>query len=181
MIRRFTAPLGVIILALSAFSIAPAANAAKCPPESVGGKTIGWVEFDDVRVPIKETDYPAGGKLDPPASNKVAGMSTRHQNLRADQGTTVLAWHVRYGKKCKGTLNPLLQKKIGETFDIVTKSGQRATYQLEERTKVKRGKYKRDWFRLHGDRQIALFTCSDLRKGKFERTRVLIASPVETS
>jgi hypothetical protein len=177
--RLASVGLGVTALLLGSLGLGPAAQAAECPPASVGGKTIGWVEFDDVRVPIKKTDYPAGGELDPPASNQVAGMSTRHQGLLSDVGSTVIAWHVRYGKGCNGTLNPILKKNEGDTFDIVTTSGDRRTYELVDRANVKRGKYEPEWFRLHGTPQVTLFTCSDLRNGKYERTRVLVGVPVE--
>jgi len=179
MIRLASTGLGLSILILSLLGFAPVAEAAKCPPASVGGKTIGWVEFDDVRVPIKKTDYPAGGELDPPASNKVAGMSTRHQDLLSEVGSTVIAWHVRYGKGCKGTLNPILKKSAGDTFDIVTRSGERRTYELVDRANVKRGNYQQEWFRLNGDPQVTLFTCSDLREGTYQRTRVLVGTPVD--
>lgn len=179
MTRAIRTGLGLAALALSSLVVAPTAQAAKCPPATVGGKTIGWVEFDDVRVPIKKTDYPAGGELDPPASNKVAGMSTRHQGLLSDIGSTVIAWHVRYGKGCNGALNPILKKSEGDTFDIVTSSGERRTYELVDRETVKRGDYRNNWFRLHGDPQVTLFTCSDLRNGKYERTRVLVGVPVD--
>lgn len=179
MTRTARVGLSATALLLGSLGLAPAAHATNCPPSTVGGKTIGWVEFDDVRVPIKKTDYPAGGELDPPASNKVAGMSTRHQGLLSNVGSTVIAWHVRYGKGCNGTLNPILKKSEGDTFDIVTASGDRRTYELVDRETVKRGNYRNDWFRLHGDPQVTLFTCSDLRNGKFERTRVLVGVPVD--
>ena len=181
-VRRLTA--GLLAGALVAFvplAFGAPAHAAKCPPASVGGKTIGWIEFDDVKVPLKDTDYPPGGELDPPPSNKVAGVSEQHQGLLSTIGTTVVAWHVRYGKGCKGTLNPLLRKEAGDTFDIVTRSGERQTYELTEKTKVKRGRYSPDWFRLHGAPQVTLFTCSDLRKGKYRNTRVLVAVPAQSA
>lgn len=178
MIRGTSAGLSIAALLLGSLGLAPSVQAQKCPPATVGGKTIGWIEFDDVRVPIKKTDYPAGGELDPPASSKVAGMSTRHQGLLSNVGSTVIAWHVRYGKGCNGTLNPILKKSVGDTFDIVTAAGDRRTYELVDRESVERGDYEQEWFRLHGDPQVTLFTCSDLRNGKYERTRVLVGVPV---
>lgn len=168
---------GVALLSSVSTGLATPSHADKCPPASVGGKPAGWIEFDNVRVPLKDTDYPPGGELDPPPSNKVAGLSERHQGLLSNQGTTVIAWHVRYGKGCNGTLNPILDKKAGDTFEIVTRSGERQTYELTERTKVKRGRYAPEWFRLHGSPQVTLFTCSDLRKGKYRNTQVLVAVP----
>jgi sortase (surface protein transpeptidase) len=61
----------------------------------------------------------------------------------------------------------------------VKASGERRTYELVDRETVKRGDYQQDWFRLHGEPQVTLFTCSDLRNGKYERTRVLVGVPVE--
>jgi len=177
MTRRLSALVIGIGLLVGSLGLAPSAAAAKCPPDSVGGKAVGWIEFDDVRVPLKDTDYPPGGELDPPASNKVAGVSERHQELLSTTGSTVIAWHVRYGQGCMGTLNPILKKTEGDTFDIVTRSGERQTYRLTDKTKVKRGKYEPEWFRLHGAPQVTLFTCSDLKKGKYRNTQVLVAVP----
>jgi hypothetical protein len=158
--------------------VVPKAQASKCPGTHIGGKTIGWIEFDDVRVPLKRFSYPAGGDLDPPPTAAVTGVSSLHRPLLSETGTTVLAWHVRYGKGCNGALNPILKRPVSSTFDIVTAQGERQRYVLVERTNVKRGKYKPEWFRTNGPAQIALFTCSDPRNGRFERTTALFAEPV---
>lgn len=159
--------------------IAPVAGAAQCPSKAVGGAPVGWVNVDDVKVPIKPVSYPAGGELAPPDSNKVAGMSTRHRPLLAKQGTTVITWHVRYGPGCDGTLNPLLDKKKDDTFTIVKKGGATQTYRIVSQTTVPQGKYKAEWFRTEGPPQLALFTCNDYRKGKFRKTTAIIAVPVQ--
>ena len=156
----------------------PPVQARECPLSSAGGKTIGWIEFDDVRVPLKKVSYPAGGVLDPPATNKAAGLSTRHRGLQALRGTSVITWHTRFGKGCPGTLNPILGRSIGSEFDLVSASGARQTYRLVDRAVVPRGRYRPAWFRLMGPRQIALFTCSDFQDGGFRRTTALFAEPV---
>lgn len=169
---------GVIVMSFG-WALAPAAYASKCFGTDVGGKTIGWIEFDNLRVPLKQFSYPAGGKLDPPASAAVVGVSSRHQPLLAQTGTTVLAWHVRYGQGCSGALNPLLKKSIGSKFEIVAADGTRQAYELVERKSVTRGKYQPEWFRTNGPAQVSLFTCSNLRNGEFENTSVFLAEPVQ--
>ncbi len=178
-IVRTLVPVALGIALLSASSAGThAAHAASCPPSTVGGKTIGWIEFDDVRVPLKKVNAPAGGELDPPATARAAGVTRQHQPLLARGGTTVIAWHVRYGKGCDGTLNPLLDKPRGSTFDIVTAAGMRETYALRSRTTVPRGAYRPEWFRSNGSPQVALFTCADPRGGKYQKTTALFAEPV---
>ena len=54
---------------------------------------------------------------------------------------------------------------------------QNSPFDLTDKTKVKRGKYEPEWFRLHGAPQVTLFTCSDLKKGKYRSTQVLVAVP----
>ena len=169
--------VGALVVVAFALVASPA-QASRCPSETVGGKTIGWIEFDNVKVPLKSVTYPAGGALDPPASAEVAGVSARHQPLLARQGSTVIAWHVRYGKGCEGALNPLLKKKMGSTFAIVSNEGERQEYRLVDRAKVKRGRYKPEWFRTNGAPQVSLFTCSDLTNGKYRTTTALFAEPI---
>ena len=169
--------VGALVAVALALGVSPT-QAKTCPSDRVGGKTIGWIEFDDVKVPLKSVTYPAGGALDPPASAEVAGVSTRHQPLLARQGSTVIAWHVRYGKGCSGALNPLLNREMGSTFDIVTRNGDRQEYRLVDKEKVKRGRYKPEWFRTNGAPQVSLFTCSDLTDGKFRTTTALFAEPI---
>ena len=174
---RFLPAMSAVMLAAGWLTV-PVAQASECPSTNVGGKAIGWIEFANSRVPIKQFDYPAGGELDPPASAAVVGASSLHRPLLSKKGTTVLAWHVRYGAGCKGALNPLLKRPIGATFDIVTASGSRQTFKLVDKTTVKRGNYKPEWFRVNGPAQVAMFTCSDLRNGKFNKTSALFAEPV---
>jgi hypothetical protein len=175
-IVAFIAAIG--LLCASSIVFASTASATRCPGPNVGGTTIGWIEVDEKRVPLKAVKYAAGGELDPPASAAVAGVSSRHRPLLAKQGSTVIAWHVRFGPGCQGALNPLLNKKVGDTFDIVTIDGERQTYALVERRSIKRGAYQPEWFRTNGSPQVSLFTCSDLRNGRFQKTTALFAEPV---
>lgn len=180
--RRLTALMATAALLCIAvpLTLTPA-DATQCPSTNVGGTTIGWIEFDDTRAPLKDVNYPAGGALNPPASAAVAGVSTRHKPLLAKSGTTVVAWHVRYGKGCNGSLNPILKMKSGDSFDVISTSGKRQTFKLSDRAKVKRGKYKPEWFRTTGPRQLSLFTCADPLHGAFHSTTALIAVPVASS
>lgn len=158
---------------------APSAEAKSCPSESIGGSPVGWIQVDDTKVPIKAVSYPAGGDLAPPATNKVAGVSTRHRPLLATQGTTVITWHVRYGEGCYGTLNPLLDKPVGSTFTITKKGGASEEYRITGQKTVMKGRYQPEWFRTQGSPQVSLFTCSDLKQGKFRKTTAIFAVPVE--
>jgi hypothetical protein len=176
-IRPVISAFLAVLLAIG-MPFASPAIAENCPGPSVGGKTIGWVEFDDIQVPLKRFTYPAGGVLDPPGSAAVAGVSARHRPLLSDTGTTVLAWHLRYGQGCNGALNPILKKRVGEKFDIVTLNGNRQTFSIVERADVARGQYLPEWFRTNGPRQVSLFTCSKLRNGRFVNTQALFAVPV---
>ena len=177
---------GVGRAAMAAFALlaaglvyAPSAQAAACPSEAVGGSPVGWVEFDGKQVPIKPVTYPAGGTLAPPKSAKVAGVSKRHRPLLSKQGTTVLTWHVRYGQGCNGSLNALLDKPVGSTFTIKKRGGGTQVYQITDQTEVLKGRYQPEWFRTQGSPQLSMFTCSDLRNGKFRKTTALFAVPVD--
>lgn len=173
------AAIAALALLAAGFVYAPSAQAAACPSEAVGGSPVGWVEFDGKQVPIKPVTYPAGGTLAPPKSAKVAGVSKRHQPLLSKQGTTVLTWHVRYGQGCNGSLNALLDKPVGSTFTIKKRGGGTQVYQITDQTEVLKGRYQPEWFRTQGSPQLSMFTCSDLRNGKFRKTTALFAVPVD--
>lgn len=159
-------------------AVAPAAQARTCPSERVGGRTVAWITVADIKVPIKRIGFRRGGQLDPPATNKAAGLSAGHAPLRARMGTTVLTWHKRFGPGCDGTLNPILSLPIGGTF-AVRGVGQQATdYQVVAQYTVPKGRYRSAWFRQQGPHQLALFTCADLRGGSFHKTVAIIAKPV---
>ena len=156
------------------------AHAKSCPSAALGGAPVGWVELDGVSVPVKAVNYPAGGQFDPPASNQVVGLSARHRPLLSKQGTTVLSWHVRYGVGCDGLLNPLMTKPLGSTFVVKNIKGQAETYKIFNRVTVAKGAYRPEWFQLDGDPRIALFTCTDLRQGKYRKTMGIFAKPISS-
>lgn len=158
--------------------LASPASAAPCPSANVGGPAVGWVTTNGVRVPIKPVTYPAGGELDPPASAAVAGLSVRHRPLLAKSGTTVLTWHVRYGKGCDGALNGLMTAPIGSTFKVDKAGGGSVEYAISERVSVPKGAYRPEWFQLDGSPRLALFTCTGLKNGKYTKTMAIFADPV---
>lgn len=160
---------------------APAAVAAGCPSASVGGQAVGWITVGNARVPIKPVTYPAGGELDPPASALVAGVSKRHRPLLASQGTTVLTWHVRYGKGCEGALNGLMTVPVGTTFTVEKADGRKQEFAVTDRVTVPKGAYQPEWFTLEGDPRLALFTCTGLKNGKYTKTMAIFAEPVQAS
>lgn len=182
MLRRWRpALLGLISAALLTLVAPTTAGAAECPPASVGGKPVGWVELDGVRTPITRVTYPAGGVLDPPPSNQVVGMSARHRPLLASSGTTVLTWHVRFGAGCPGSLNPIMSKPLGATFRLTDAKGDSREYRIVERRAVPKGDYDPSWFRTNGSPQVTLFTCTDLKNGAFRKTLAIIAAPIGTA
>lgn len=175
-----TAVAGVMLVtgALALATSTPAA-ADSCPSASAGGQAIATIRLDDgAAVPIKSVSYPRGGVLTPPPSNKVAGLSTRHRPLDAAEGTSVIAWHVRYGPGCDGSLNPLLTRSVGQRFSVVMEDGASVDYEVVSRHVVRKGKYRPSWFRQDGPHRLLLATCSDLSGGVFQRTTVLFAEPV---
>lgn len=171
------AALSAILATANPVVTAMPAAAESCPSASVGGKTIGSVGVNQRTVPVKSITYPAGGVLTPPPSAMVAGASDRHRPLHAQRGSTVIAWHVRYGKDCPGALNPLLKLRPGETFRVTDERGGQKTYQVTEQIRVPRGEYDPQWFQLGGPRRLTFMTCTDLRRGEFRTTAVVIASP----
>lgn len=106
------------------------------------------------------------------------GVSTVNAPLDSDEGTTVMAWHVRYGKGCPGTLNTLLDLPIGASFTVQANGSTAREYRITERFEVPKGKYKKKWFTPVGPHRLALFTCGDLRYEKFHSTIAVFAEPV---
>lgn len=155
--------------------------AAACPPASVGGPTIGTIAVAGSRVPLKYVSYVPGGVLHPPATNQAAGVSSLNAPLDAHEGTTVIAWHVRYGKGCPGSLNALLDLPVGGTFTISDQAAFATEYRVTRRFEVDKGKYRKEWFSSIGPRRIALFTCGDLRYERFHSTIAIFAEPVRPS
>jgi hypothetical protein len=180
--RVFLAGLAASIVMTGApIFTAADAIAAKCPPASVGGRAIGNITADGVTVPIKPVTYVPGGTLRPPDTAQAVGVSTLNAPLDAQEGTTVLAWHVRYGKGCFGTLNTLLKMPIGSTFTVQAKDSVAREYRITRRIEVPKGRYKQEWFSPVGPHRLALFTCGDLRYEKFHSTIGVFAEPVIAS
>ena len=172
------------LLAIAAMALlpglitAPAAEAADCPPASVGGKTIAVVTVDGTAVPVKAVTFVDGGALIPPATNKAAGISVRNRPLGSKKGASVIIWHVRYGPGCPGALNPLTTMPLGSTFTVEKVGRTPVTYQIAAREMVTKGIVKRSWFRNGGLRKLVLITCADLTGGVFRGTTAVIAVPV---
>jgi hypothetical protein len=158
--------------------LATPAFAARCPSAKVGGASVGTITADGAVVPIKPVSYVPGGTLRPPDTAQAAGVSTLNAPLDAKEGTTVMAWHVRYGRGCPGTLNTLLDMPIGATFTVSPVGSSAREYRITERFEVPKGRYKRKWFTPLGPHRLALFTCGDLRYEKFHSTIAIFAEPV---
>jgi hypothetical protein len=167
-----------IVISISSAVTPPAAKAVNCPPATVGGGAIGNINAGGVRVPIKPVTYVPGGTLRPPDTAKAVGVSTINAPLDSDQGTSVLAWHVRYGKGCFGSLNSLLTMPVGSTFTVQLKDSPSREYRITRRIEVPKGRYKAAWFSPDGPHRLALFTCGDLRYEKFHSTIAIFADPV---
>lgn len=177
---KITPRLGDVPAIIDA-GVAAVSPIAFCPNSAVGGPAIGTVRVNGVSVPIKPMSYPAGGTLEPPASNRVVGLSTRHAPLNARSGTSVLAWHVRYGPGCDGDLNTLLDEPIGSTFTVAAHGAVPVTYRITDRVTVPKGHYPASWFYQSGPHRLALFTCGGLVNGVFTTTVATFAEPVTAS
>ena len=149
----------------------------RCPPASVGRPAVGEIAVGDTRVPVKPVPF-RGSTLKPPPSALVAGLSLEHARLNSETGTTVLTWHVRYGKRCPGALNDLIRLPLGSTFDVTDEDGLTTEYRITDRTRVPKGRYPVAWFAQTGPRRLALFTCGRLRNGEFRSTVAIFAEPV---
>ena len=169
-----------MLIVAVACAAAPAAHAAKCPPASVGGAAVATIAVGGRDVPVKRITFEPGGPLQPPATNRAAGLSSQHRGLNASQGTSVISWHVRYGRGCPGALNPLIKRPVGGTFWVDAK-GTRIQYRITDRFVVRKGDYMAEWFRTDGPRRLALFSCADLRDGAFRKTVVILAEPAQHS
>ncbi len=157
------------------------AQAASCPPASIGGPAVASIKVGKKTVPVKSVTYKKGGPLLPPATNQAAGLSRRNAPLHAKKGSTVITWHVRYGPGCPGTLNALTTLPIGTTFTVGKVGKTPKTYQIARREIVKKGVLKKRWFSTTGPRRLTLITCNDLQGSRFVRTMVVIATPVTTT
>jgi hypothetical protein len=155
-----------------------AAEASSCPPASVGGSTVAVISVKGRDVPVKAITFVDGGALNPPATNRAAGISVRNRPLEARKGASVIAWHVRFGPGCPGTLNALTTMPLGSTFTVAKVGGRPVTYEIAAREMVTKGIVKRSWFKRGGLRKLVLITCADLTGGVFRGTTAVIATPV---
>lgn len=143
--------IGVASLVLLFSAAAPvnavvALPAKACPPTTVGGKAVGKITVDGVKVLIKKVRMAADGSLDSVPSNLVASVVTDWQPLNAKFGTTVLLWHSRFGVGCEGTLNTLFGKRAGDGFSVTDAKGVTRKYVISSAATVKKGNYWDDWF-----------------------------------
>lgn len=157
------------------------AQAANCPPPTVGGKTVAIITLNGKQVPVKNITFKNGGVLDPPATNQAAGISVRNAKLSSRKGATVITWHVRYGTGCNGTLNPLITMPKHSTFTVGAVGKTPRTYEITDRVTIPKVALKRSWFSPKGPHRLVLFTCADLRGGVFHKTVAIFAKPVPTT
>jgi hypothetical protein len=172
-------PIAIAVTAILASLLGWApARAQSCPPASVGGRTVAVITVDGVKVPVKSITFVNGGPLDPPHTNKAAGISARNRPLDARKGSTVITWHVRYGPGCPGALNALTRLPLGSTFTAGRVGTAPATYRITARESYPKGTIKASWFRHSGPRKLMLITCDDYAGGVFRRTMAIQAVPV---
>lgn len=173
----FTAALLMAISTLIGVS-ASVAQAATCPSPTRDGATIGKVKVGTTTVAVKSISYIPGGELTPPSSPLNVGLSKLHQPLNADEGTSVLAWHINWNG-CVGRLNVIMGKKVGYVFSIVDEDGVTQKFRIKAVYTPKKGSYRPEWFQLSGDRQLTLITCTGkVVKGHYSNNYVVIAEPV---
>lgn len=169
------AAAGVFLTSFAA--LAPTASAAKCPPSNLDGKTIGAIKVGSLSVPVKSITYPVSGVMDPPLSPIYAGISARHNPLKAIEGSSIIVWHVRYNG-CVGKLNPILESKVGAKISVQDEDGANQSYKIAKSFSVPVGDYKPDWFRLDGPRQLVFVTCGGkVVNGRFTKNEIVIAVP----
>ena len=169
--------IAVASLFLGVMTSTPA-QAATCPPASVGGSTVAKVTVDGRTVPVKAVTFVDGGALIPPATNRAAGISVRNRPLGAKKGASVIIWHVRFGPGCPGALNALTSLPLGSTFTVAKVGRPPTTYEIAAREMVTKGTVRRAWFRNEGLRKLVLITCADFSGGVFRGTTAVIAVPV---
>ena len=129
-------------------------------------------------MPVKAVTFVDGGALNPPPTNRAAGISIRNRPLGAKKGASVIIWHVRFGPGCPGALNALTRMPLGSTFTVAKMGRAPVTYEIAAREMVTKGTVRRTWFRNGGLRKLVLITCADLSGGVFRGTTAVIAVPV---
>lgn len=178
---KFGRTLGLALTAglfLGSFAaLAPTASAAKCPANNLDGKTIGAIKIGTTSVPVKSVTYPLSGELDPPKSPLFAGLSARHNPLKASTGSSIIVWHIEY-EGCKGKLNPIIKAKVGTKFSVTDEEGNKTSYKITDSLSVPKGEYKAKWFRIDGSRQLIFVTCGGkIVNSHFTRNEIVIAVP----
>lgn len=169
----------VVALALAGTLVSGTpAEARTCPPASVGGPTVAHITVGTRVVPVKRITFGRGGVLNPPATNRAAGISDRNQPLKAKKGATVITWHVRYGPGCDGALNRLITRPLGSAFTVGAVGVTPRWYKIVSRETVPKGTLKRWWFRHDGRKRLVLITCADYAGGVFRRTMAITAVPI---
>ena len=179
-LTRIIRILGAVALVSAALGAAPtAALASPCPPASAGGRVIGVISVGDVQVPLVNMDFPRSRILQPPATNQAAGLSDAHAPLDAEMGTSVISWHVQYGARCPGSLNPILKLPVGGTFTVTDARTPDApqVYEISKKFATPRGLYLPSWFSQSGPHRLALFTCADRAGRAFRKTVAIFAVP----
>lgn len=178
MTRSSLARTVIVTLILTSLGV-PSTTAAYCPPGKVDGKTVGKINVGDVKVNLKNVDYPEGKDLNPPKSPLNAGVSIRHQPLSAETGSSIIVWHINYNG-CQGKLNVINNKKRGYKFNVIDENGKSVEYAISKKIQVKKGKYDPMWFMLSGPRQLVLVTCTGkVVKRSYTDNLVIIATPTE--
>lgn len=178
---KFRRTLGLAVTAalfLGNFAaLAPTASAAKCPASNLDGKTIGAIKVGSLSVPVKSVTYPVSGELYPPISPLFAGVSARHNPLKATAGSSIIVWHIN-SKGCTGKLNPIIKSKVGAKISVVDEKSATRSYKIASNFSVPLGDYKAKWFRLDGPRQLVFVTCTGkVVKGRYTRNQIIIAVP----
>ena len=169
-----------MVLLASLLTGTSSSTAAICPPPAADGKTIGKVIVGKTTVDVKNVDYPAGQDLNPPKSPLNVGLSIRHKQLSATEGSSILVWHINYNG-CKGKLDVINKEKVGFKFSVVDESGKKTQYAITSRLIVPKGQYQSEWFLLSGPRKLVLITCTGKVVNRhYLDNLVIIASPVQT-
>lgn len=178
--RRFTFAFVLLFLSMCAVNAEAVEipERTNCPPSSIGGPAVAHIDFQGVRTPLKEISRSIDGALAPPATNSAAGIDQDAVPLSAAQGTAVIAWHVRFGPGCRGSLNPLSIAPLGARFSITRRGGVPVEYVITGRDAAPSDHLPQRWFRLRGEFRVGLFTCGDLQAGRFRSTVATFAEPV---
>lgn len=146
---------GLLMPAALAGALAPRA----CQPPDIAAPVVATIEVSGRSTPLVAVRYKHGGVLKPPPTHRAGGITGKP--VGAPSGTTIIAWHVRYGEGCDGRLNTLATAPVGTRFTLQATGGEPVTLEITGRKVVKQGNYKPAWFRPGGPYQVTLLTCDD--------------------